>query len=162
MESQVWIIGQILVDIIMVALLIWFIRAHQRREATWQEHEAVIARSQAILGEMSKISKGLEKNLQEKKELGQQILDQLDQGLRKAQESYEQLSRIIPKSTSAFSSSQGPVRETKQTRFSIQALLEKGLSKDEISQHLGISKGEIELFLKLKPGKGRIKKKRGT
>ena len=159
METQVWIIGQILIDIILVALLIWFIRANQKREASWQEHEAVISRSQAMLGEMSKISKNLEENLQEKKELGQQILQQLDQSLKKAQESYEQLNRILPKSGGTFGIPQGPGREAEKTRFSIRALLEKGLSKEEISQHLGISQGEIDLFLKLKPGKGGMKKK---
>jgi len=37
-----------------------------------------------------------------------------------------------------------------QRRSSIDALLEKGLSKEEIALHLGISVGEIDLIRKLR------------
>ncbi len=154
MEIQYWIIGQIVVDFMMLALLLWFLRVQSRHQLTWQDHEAVIQKSASILSEMREISLDLEKNLEEKRALSQHILDQLDQGLEKAEESYHQLSGIIPASGRAGRSGQQSVGEDgTHTRSSVMALLDKGLSKEEIGRHLGISVGEIELMLKLNPPK---------
>lgn len=154
METQFWIIGQIAVDFIMVALLLWFLRFQNRRQMKWQDHEAVIQKSASILSEMREISLALERNLEEKKALSQRILEQLDQGLKKAEESYRQISEIIPKSGHAgLSRQQAAVEDNTHTRSSVLALLEKGLSKEEIGRYLGISVGEIELMLKLNPPK---------
>ncbi len=150
METQIWIIGQIAIDLLMVMLLLWFLKFQKRRQMTWQDHEAVIQKSAAILSEMQDISRSLEKNLEEKKALSGQILEQLDQGLKRAEESYRRLSEIIPKSGNPLSQ-QGVVKDSSNTRSSVLALIEKGLSRKEIGRHLGISVGEIELMLKLKP-----------
>lgn len=153
METQFWIIGQIGVDVIMVALLLWFLRIQNRRQMTWQDHEAVIQKSVSILSEMREISVNLERNLEEKKALSQHILEQLDQGLKRAEESYRQISEIIPKSGHPGLSRKQAADDSTHTRSSVLALLEKGLSKEEIGRHLGISVGEIELMLKLNPPK---------
>ena len=150
METQVWIGIQILIDLIMVALLVWFLRSHSRGQISWQDHEMVIRRAESTLAEMRQISQALETNLQEKKELGNHILAQLDQGLKRAEETYLQISKIQPRSGNPMGQAD-PMKEADRTRSTINALLGKGLSREKIAQHLGISVGEIELLLKLQP-----------
>lgn len=155
MNTQIWIIGQIAIDIVMVLLLLWFLRFQGKRQLSWQDHETVIRRSEVILNEMKEISRSLEKNLEEKKVLSRQILDQLEQGLKQAEESYQRIADIIPRSCGTLPQSSASAKDNHQTMSSIQALLEKGLSKGEIARHLGMSVGEIELLIKLTaPKKG--------
>lgn len=151
MEVQTWIFAQIGIDVVMVALLIWFLISQNRRQMSWRDYEEVIQKSEAILSEMGEISQSLEKNLHEKKVLSHRILEQLEQGLQKAEESYRQISEIIPKSANDLGSESGSLRNANRTRSSVLSLLKKGLPKEEIAQHLGISVGEIDLLIKLQP-----------
>ena len=151
METQSLIVAQIGADVIMVALLLWFMRSHAKARTSWQDYEKVIEKSEAVLGEMGKISRVLERNLEEKKVLSREILTQLDQGLKRAEENYRQISGIIPQAANAFGGDRVSIKDTRGTRASVQALLEKGLSKEEIARHLGISVGEIDLLVKLRP-----------
>jgi hypothetical protein len=154
MESHVWIIGQSVVDIIMIFIIFWFIRTHQNKQLDLQNHEQVLQRSESLLSEMREISLVLEKNLAEKKDLSRRILDQLDEGLKRAEEAYRQISGIVPKSGIPPARNAEGADDTEHLRSSVQALMEKGLSKGEISRHLGISIGEIDLLIKLQPGRG--------
>jgi hypothetical protein len=151
MEAQSWAIAQIVVDILMVALLLWFLRSQHKRHISWQDYERVIEKSETVLSEMGEISRVLDRNLQEKRDLSHQILEQLDQGLKRAENSYRQISEILPKSANTLTGDPAPRKEANRTRSSVLALLKKGLSKEEIAKHLGISVGEIELLVKLRP-----------
>ncbi|MFH1491612.1 MAG: hypothetical protein ABII06_22100 [Pseudomonadota bacterium] len=151
METNVWIIVQVVIDVIMMCILFWFLKSHYKSQITWQNHEDVMHKSEAILSEMIEISHTLEGNLAEKKALSRDILEQLDRGLKRAEEAYQKISGIIPKSGIPQSESSKGRQDTEQTRFTVKALIEKGLSKGEISHHLGISVGEIDLLLKLQP-----------
>jgi hypothetical protein len=150
MEPQVWIGIQIFIDLIMVAVLAWFLRSHSRIRMSWQDHEMVIQKAESILAEMRQISQALETNLQEKKELGKHILAQLDQGLERAEETYLQISKLNPRPGHPMGQAD-PMKDADRTRSTIHTLLRKGLSREEIAQQLGISVGEIELLLKLQP-----------
>ncbi len=149
MEANNWIIGQLIIDIIMAALLLYFLRSHLKSKGTYVDPETTFKRSETILAEMREISQGLEKNLAEKKELSRNILGQLDAGLKKAEESYQQIQGIIKEFSGNQIGRHDSLRDPEKTRSSVNALLAKGLSKKEISQHLGLSIGEIELLLKL-------------
>lgn len=151
MEIHSWIIAQIGVDIIMVALLLWFLKSQYKKQIAWQDYEKVIKKSEDILAEMGEISQTLERNLQEKKLLSREILEQLNQGLRRAEESCRQITEIIPKSAKALGGERASIDDTNRTRSSVKALLDKGLSKEEIARHLGLSVGEIDLLVKLQP-----------
>ncbi len=148
MTPQLWIGVQLLLDILMVGLLVWVLRSFSRQRASWSRHEAAIQKAEAILVEMREISRTLETNLQEKKELSRRILIQMDQELKRAEESYTRISALVPESRPE----PGPRNESvDKTRASVGALFERGLSKDEIATHLGISVGEVELIVKLFP-----------
>lgn len=148
MQHQFWIGVQVFLDIAMVVLLVFFLRSFSRREATWREHEAIINKSETVLVEMREISRSLESNLQEKKELSKRMLAQMDQELKRAEESYSRISAILPE-LSRVSSDRSQRMDPERTRSSVFALLEKGLNKEDIARTLGVSLGEIELMTKL-------------
>jgi hypothetical protein len=154
MEPQFWIGIQVFLDLLMVALLVWFLVSCGKRQASWQNHESAIRKSEAILAEIREITQTLEVNLQEKRELSRRILAQLEQGLKRAEESTLQISKIIPKTGRATAGPADLRSDPHHTRSSVQALLAKGLTKEEVARHLGISVGEIELLLKLWPQNG--------
>jgi len=160
MDAQIWIICQIIIDIIMVAILLWLGKLHSKRQMPWQSFEAAIQESETVLSEMKQIGQVLEKNLEEKKDLTHHILEQLDQGLKRAEERYQQICKIILKPDTTLTDQPVPLKDTNHTMSSINALLRKGLSKEEIAQHLGISVGEIELLLKLQPSNDSSRLKR--
>lgn len=148
MQPQFWIGVQVFLDIAMVVLLVFFLRSFSRREATWREHEAIINKAETVLVEMREISRSLEANLQEKKELSKRMLAQMDQELKRAEESYRRISAILPE-LSRVNSDRSQRMDPERTRSSVFALLEKGLNKEDIARILGVSLGEIELMTKL-------------
>ncbi|MBW1861661.1 MAG: hypothetical protein JRJ02_04730 [Deltaproteobacteria bacterium] len=160
MDAQIWVICQIIIDIIIVALLLWLGKLHLKRRMPWQSFEAAIRKSETVLSEMKQIGLVLEKNLEEKKDLSRYILEQLDQGLKRAEERYQQICKIIQKPGEGLADQSVPLKDTTHTLSSINALLGKGFPKEEIAQHLGISVGEIELLLKLQPSNDRSKLRR--
>jgi DNA-binding NarL/FixJ family response regulator len=151
MSPHFWIGAQVFLDLLMVALLLWFLRAFSRRDGSFREHEQAVTRAEAILAEMREIGRVLEANLNEKKELSSRILTQLDQALKQADESCGRISAILPEIGRGLSPAPTEPRDPEKTRTSIYALLAKGLQKEEIARHLGISQGEIELMMKLWP-----------
>jgi len=150
MEAHSWIIGQIIIDIILAVLLLWFIRFHFRGKRSGHDTGETFREPEAILSEMRNISQALEKNLEEKKELSRHILGQLDEGLKRAEERYQQIQKIVQEYSTNMAYQPGILKDSRQARSSVNALLAKGLSRNEIAQHLGISVGEIELLLKLR------------
>ena len=149
MDAQFWIIGQIFIDVIMVALLFWFARLQFRKQPPWQEFKTVIEKSETILSEMEQLGQALEKNLAEKKKLSRHILEQLDQGLVRAQRNYEQIQKVLLETTNPLNDRTLPANANQRTVSAIKTLLTKGLSREEIAQQLGISVSEIELTIKL-------------
>jgi hypothetical protein len=151
MTPQIWIGIQIFIDLVMVGLLVWFLRTYGRRQTSWQDHESAMRKAQVILEEMKEISRVLEANLNEKKELSTRILAQLEQGLNRAEACSVQISKILPRTGRPVAAPPDSIRDPERTRASIDALQAKGLPREEIARHLGISVGEIELLLKLRP-----------
>jgi hypothetical protein len=148
-ETQSWIIFQILIDIIMAVLLLWFIRFHFKTRGTGSHTETAFKKAEEILTEMGQISQGLEKNLDEKKLLSQNILEQLDKGLKKAEERYNLIEQSIKNLDKSKTDQSGHViNDKKHIQKSINELIGKGYSEKEISRILGIPAGEIELLIK--------------
>ena len=56
MEANSWIIYQVIIDIIMAVLLLWFIFFQYRRKSPHQDFETAFHKSEAILSEMRQIS----------------------------------------------------------------------------------------------------------
>ncbi len=154
MEFQGWIIGQIIIDLFIAALLVWFIRFHLKRKEAGNHSETIFLKSEKILAEMKELSISLDRNLEEKRELSHRTFTRMEDNLRRANESFRQMQEIVKEFGSTMSHITGTLKDARQIRASVDALLEKGLSKEEIAQYLGISVGEIELLAKLQKKAG--------
>ena len=151
MSLQLWIVGQIAVDVLLVGILLWLIVAGNRRKnRDFEARNEALQRSEAILAEMQNITRELESNLEEKRELTRRLMGRLDETLERAERRYEQLNQLFD-ATEAVSTTRDRIslKESRGTRESIRSLLDQGLTKEEVAQQLDLSVGEIELFLKL-------------
>jgi hypothetical protein len=149
METQFWIIGQIAIDVFMLILLAGVLRFHLRQRVSLDRFETAAQESQSLLAEMRQISSALEQNLGEKKSLTRHLLEEFDNRVTRAEKASFELEEVLKiyshryRSTEISGNLAGPKKE------SIEALLDKGLSKEDISKHLGVPVGELELILKL-------------
>ena len=150
MEIQSWIIGQVVIDLVIAALLLWFVLTGilRKKNGIVQDTDAAFKRSEKILVEMREISQDFEKNLIEKRELSRSILKHLDEGLERARESSLEIQKII-REYSTDMVQPGMIEDTEQTKLAIRKLLSKGMSRQKISHKLNIPIGEIDLILKL-------------
>lgn len=152
MEVKIWIIGQLAVDVVMLAILVGVLHLHWKRRIAFEGFQAVLTQSEGLLSEMLKISGSLERNLEEKKGLTSALLTDLDTRIVQAQEASQRIQQMLVRwekdlATGSWGgTARGPSRET------IDALLSKGLTREDISRHFGVSVGELELILKLREG----------
>ena len=149
MEIQTWVIGQTAIEIIIIFLMLWFIKSHLSMRKKNADLNAVFEKPEQILAEMRELTRQLDKNLEEKKEISNKMLGQLDEILTKADQSYKQLQSIVKEYSSKPVHSSNREDESRRVRTSVNDLLKQGFSKQEIAQQLGISVGEIELLVKL-------------
>jgi transcriptional regulator with XRE-family HTH domain len=148
MEAYDWMIVQVIIDILIAALLIGFIRFHLKIKKAHNDPESIYRRSEEILSEMRKLSEALNENLEEKRELSRNTLMKLDKGLQRAEITIQHIQNIIGELNMNLSSQPELFKDARRMRSSVNALLTKGLSREEVAQHLGISVGEIELLSK--------------
>lgn len=148
MEAQSWIIIQIVLDILIAVLLIGFIRFQVKLKKSRNDPESIYRKSDEILSEMRKLSETLNQNLEEKRELSRKTLSKLDNGLRQAEKSVQHIQDVIGELGVKISSQPEPFKDIRRMRSSVNELLAKGVSREEVARHLGISLGEMELLSK--------------
>lgn len=159
MSTYFLIFGQILIDLIILTLLIWLIKISGNRAKPKSSNIDDFQMPDVLVKEMREISEALDKNLEQKKILSHDILTRLNDGLEQAEAYAKKIEKI--NEAHGFQEAYGfqlrekgsDSKDREQTRSSIQALISKGFSREEIARHLGITLGEIELLIKLQPGK---------
>ena len=105
-----------------------------------------------LLEEMQGITSKLEVILDEKKELVNNLLNGLDQEIKKAQIALDKVKRLNAIPDSRVSEQLRINNGKKQVPIkTIKKLVKKGMSKQEIAKCLGLPAGEIDLILKLVP-----------
>jgi hypothetical protein len=149
MEIQSWIFGQIVIDIIIAVILILFIFFQFKKKGNNEFIKPSWGNVEDILTEIEQITKVMGKNLEEKRELSAQIIEQLEQVIAKAEKSRKQFQKMVKEYNTNMGCKPGMLEDMDNARHSINALLNKGASRKEISKHLGISLAEIDLLLKL-------------
>lgn len=149
MDIQNWIIAQLVIDVVLGFCIVLFMRSYMKSKKDDNDINDIFRKPEAIISEMQELTRQLDRNLKEKKELSRIILDQLDDGLKRADDSFNHLQGIIKEFSTKGVNSQGTVKDSEKMRSSVNGLLAKGLSKEEIAQHTGISVSEIDLLLKL-------------
>jgi DNA-binding NarL/FixJ family response regulator len=153
MNIEMWIIGQIAIDAVLAGILLWLVVMNGRRKTVESNQQTeALRKSEEIIRQMQGIARELEENLEEKRKLTHRLLGRLDETLERARNRYEQFNDLFKATETASERDRVSLKQTQDTRVSIKALLDKGLSKEEVAQRLGLSVGEIELFLKLEQG----------
>jgi len=153
MSTYFLIFGQILIDLIILTLLIWLIKVSGNRAKPERSNINDFPIPEVLVKEMREIAEGLDKNLEQKKILSHDILARLNDGLEQAEAYAKRIEKINEAYGFQLRERVSDLKDRDQTRSSIQALISKGFSREEIARHLGITLGEIELLLKLKPSK---------
>lgn len=149
-NMQLWIIGQIAIDLILVGVLVWLIISRkQRGDAHSPLYEEELRKAEEILNQMREVTAELEVNLEEKRKLTKGLLGRLDETLNRAELRYKQLNDLFESTDSASIRDKVSIGKSEASRESIQALLAKGLTREDVARRLGISVGEIELLMKL-------------
>jgi hypothetical protein len=151
MNATILIIGQILLDFIILFLLIGFIRHSRKQKRVKGLSVDDVQTAEFLLKEMREITADLGKNLEQKKHLSRDILAGLDGGIERAEQIVMKIERINEAYGHQLGERPSPLSDKEQTRSSIRALMAKGFSREEIVRLLGISLGEIELLMKFEP-----------
>jgi hypothetical protein len=149
MDIQTWVIGQSLVEIVIIGLVLWFIKSHNAMRKKNADMSALFERPEQILSEMKEVTRLLEKNLEEKKEISRTMLGQLEDILKRADRTYNELQSLMKEYSSTPVNAHPTTQDSKRMHTSVNDLLKQGLSKEEIAGKLNISVSEIELLIKL-------------
>jgi hypothetical protein len=153
MSTYFLIFGQILIDLVILILLIWLIKVSGNRAKFSGSRIDDLQIPDMLVKEIQEISEDLNKNLEQKKRLGHDILTKLNDGLEQAEAYVKRIEKINEVYGFQLRERVFDLKDREQTRSSIQALMSKGFSREEIARHLGMTLGEIDLLIKLKPGK---------
>jgi len=157
MEIQNWIMVQMVIDLVIACLLLWFIRLNIKSKKTDSDPDEAFRRSEAILAEIRELSLSLDKNLEEKRKISTRILGQLDETLEKAEDACRRVKDAAKDLGANPGGSKNLHKNSDQIRSSVKALISKGLPREEIAQHLGMSVDEIDLLIKLRNHAGQEK-----
>jgi hypothetical protein len=159
MDIQNWIMTQMIIDLIIACVLLWFIRLNMKARKPDNELEDELRRSEGILAEIKQLSLNLDKNLEEKRKLSRKVLEQLDETLERAESACERVKNAAKDIGANPERSKNIPKNSDQMRSSVKALIAKGLPREEIAQHLGMSVDEIDLLIKLQARTGQKKQK---
>ncbi|MDM7918841.1 MAG: hypothetical protein QUS12_06700 [Methanosarcina sp.] len=150
MDIQTWIIGQSIVEIIIICLVLWFIKSHLAMQKKNARMDTLLERPEQIIAEMKEVTRLLEKNLEEKREISRRMLGQLEDILKRADHTHNELQSLMKEYSLSPVNAHPAAQDSKRMRISVvNDLLKQGNSKEEIAGKLGISTSEIELLIKL-------------
>ena len=149
MTIQTWITGQIVIEVILIALILWVVKSNISIKKKNNDLSSAFEKPEHILGEMRELTRQLDKNLEEKKEISTRMLGQLEEILLKAEKSYSQMESIMKEYSSKPVHAHYPGHDSNRMNASINDLLKQGISREKIAQQLGISVSEIDLLQKM-------------
>jgi len=143
MALQALFLGQIVVDLVLLALLSYLIfRLLPRKVDAGKEGEGL-----ALIRQAEELRSELERNIEEKRQLTSKILAHLDERLVSAREVRDRLEQLLSRAGG------GGVNRTDGSepsrRAAALALAARGASAGEIASILELPRGEIELMIKL-------------
>jgi hypothetical protein len=138
-------IVQIALDIVLIAMvLVYFTR--RPKGVPMPERAELLSSFEKIIQETKEIAEAFDTNLQERQQLIQQLLAQLDLRLEEAQKGVDQVQDPRPHSLRETSFGT-PTRNVDHQE--ILRLARQGLDAETIAQRLKKPRGEVDLILKL-------------
>lgn len=150
MELKALVIVQFILDLIILGILLLLGRFYLSRKAMAADFQDAMEKSMALIKEMEALGESLQAILEEKRELTNRLMEDLDVKLHKAQLIRDEIKKVTDKSIGNDAQPGRQEGKTAATRTAIEKLLAKGLSKEEVAKHLGLPTGEVELIMKLK------------
>ena len=153
MGWQELVAGEILVDLVLLALLSGLIfRLRQRKAGSGHP---VQPETFTVVEEIQQLHRDLEKNLAEKRELTRDILTKLEHRLARAEEFSRNLEGLLAKADKLNSVGNWQDNSAMDARRNaVTALGTKGISATEIASMLQLPLGEVTLMLKLQKDSG--------
>jgi hypothetical protein len=159
MDIQYWIMAQMVIDLVIACILLWFIRINMKTKRTGADPDEALRKSEGILAEIRDLSLNLDRNLEEKQRVSSMILEELEDTIERAEETCNRVRDAAKDIGANQDRSKGMPKNSDQIRASVKSLISKGLPREEIAQHLGMSVDEIDLLIKLQTHSGREKQK---
>jgi hypothetical protein len=155
MEIQNWIMAQMVIDLMIFVVLLWFIRVNMTAKKADNGEDKALMKSESILAKIKELNLRLEQALEEKQKLSRIIIEQLDDAVNTAEKTCDHFKGVVKDFGATPSRSKNVPKNSDQLKSSVKALIAKGLKREEIAQHLGMSVDEIDLLIKLHshPGK---------
>jgi hypothetical protein len=138
-------VAQITLDLVLIVLVLVFFTKRQRSIVV-PGPEELLASFDRIIQETKEIASVFDANLQERQQLIQQVLVQLDARLEEARKTVEQLQTLHSAHPQSVPQDI-PTRNVEQQE--ILRLARQGLDADTIAQRIKKPRGEVELILKL-------------
>jgi len=145
------ILAQILLDLLILVLLVWLIKTSLKKAGTGGSKTDSFPIPETLVEEMREIAADLGQNLEQKRNLSHDILQRLDEGLGQAEAYLKKIEKINESYRHQLRARGSEENDRAQIRSSVQAMISKGFSREEIARRLGISLGEIDLLIKLQP-----------
>ena len=156
MGWQEWVAGEMLVDLVLLALLSYVI--YRLRQQKVGRGHVTEGKSFPVVKEIQQLHGDLEKNLSEKRTLTKRILARLEHRLTKAEELSRNLEGLLAQAKKLNPGGNWQDKPAEDTRRSaVMALGAKGVSATEIASILQLPLGEVTLMLKLQRGSRRAK-----
>jgi hypothetical protein len=143
-QSYLLTMSQIVLDLLLIVLVLVFLTRRPKSVVVTGGDE-LLASFDRVLQETKEIAGAFDTNLQERQQLIQQVLGQLDARLDDAKKTVEQLQSLH--SPPPTDPQELPMRTLEQQE--VLRLARQGLDADTIAQQLKKPRGEVELILKL-------------
>ncbi len=143
------IIGQFALDLVILGVLMLLSRFYLNRKSVAADFQSAMEKSMALIKEMEALGQSFQGILEEKRELTNILIADLDNKLRKAQLIRNEIIKITDKSIGSGVEPEKSGHRMATTRSTIERLLGKGMSKEEVARRLGLPSGELELIIKL-------------
>jgi hypothetical protein len=149
MDTHLWIIGQIVIDLIILFFLVATFRLYHKRHLSMEKFQVASQKWEGLLAEMRRITTSMEQNLGEKKRLTQDLLAELDRRMVEADRASVHLRDALLLWERRTAEPEAGELHDDSTRRSIKTLSAQGLDKQEIAKKLKVPVGEVDLMLKL-------------
>ncbi len=149
MALQALVLGQIVIDLILLALLSYLIfRLLPKKVEVGNDGD-----STALVRQVEELRSELERNIEEKRQLTTKVLAHLDERLTSAKDLGDRLEHLLSRANGSGISRIDGAEPSR--RSAALALAARGVSAPEIASMLELPRGEVELMIKLHqpPGK---------
>ncbi len=152
MELKALVIGQFLLDLIILGILFLIGRFYLNRKAMAADFQSTMEKSIALIKEMELLGKSFQGILEEKRKLTNRLIADLDTRLHKAELIRDEIKKVTDISTGSHDGIQEGRYKMAEARSLAEKLLAKGMAREEVAKYLGVPTGELDLIIKLKAG----------